>query len=131
MTERLLHHPRLAWEGARVIVRPQVSAPAHAGVARARAGVTPGNGPGRLPYRLGEGHQIVAARRWRYVVAVVAHQVPAARRGQAAGVLLAQVVRVRLGEGRERADHRRGVGVDIGQRGDSRLRATVAGTTPW
>ena len=43
---------------------------------------------------------------------------PAARRGEPLGVGDAQVVAVRLGVGGERAEDRRGVGVDIGERRD-------------
>src|SRR5207247_11044333 len=48
-----------------------------------------------------------------------------------ARVVLAQVVRVRLGEGGQRPDHGGRVGVDIGQRRDRRPGATVTGTAPW
>lgn len=46
-----------------------------------------------------------------------AYDLPAARGGQPLRVLGAQVVRVRFGELRERAEHRRGVHVDVRQRG--------------
>jgi hypothetical protein len=87
--------------------------------------------PGRLADRLGERHEIVGGR-WGWLeLAVMPDQVPAARRGQAARVLLAQVVGVRFGEGSERTDDGGRVRIDIGQRGNGRPWAAVAGTTPW
>ncbi len=73
---------------------------------------------GRLAHRLGESDQIVDAVRGRVELAVVPDQFPAARRRQATRVLLTQVIRVWLGEGRERADHGGGFSIDIGQRRD-------------
>ena len=78
-------------------------------------------GAGRLPHRLGQGDQVVGARRRRLELALVPDQVPAARGGQAAGVRLAQVVGVRLGERGQGADHGGRVGIDIGQCGDGRF----------
>ena len=48
----------------------------------------------------------------------------------ALAVHVAQVVGVRLGVGRERTDHRRLVGVDVGERGDRRAAARGARTAP-
>ena len=49
-------------------------------------------------------------------VGVEPHDLPAARRGEPLACVLAQVVGVRLGVGRERADDGGGVGVDVGER---------------
>lgn len=88
---------------------PQVTAPAElvtvAGVALL---VLAGSGwAGRLAYRLGQRHQVVGGGRRGFELALVADQFPAPGRGERASVRLAQVVRVRLGECRERADDRR------------------------
>jgi len=88
-------------------------------------------GPGRLAYGLGKGDQIVGGG-WRgRELAVVADQVPATRGGEAAGVRFAQVVRVRLGERRERTDDGGGVAVDVRESGDRRSGTAVPGATPW
>src|SRR5262249_41199738 len=50
-------------------------------------------------------------------LAGVSHDLPAARHRQVDRMLLAQVVRVRLGEAGQRPHDRRGVRVDVGQRG--------------
>jgi hypothetical protein len=62
---------------------------------------------GGLADRLGQRDQIVRGRRRWGELTVVANQLPAAGGGEAASVRFAQVVRVRLGEGREGADHGR------------------------
>src|SRR5262245_58699597 len=96
---------------------PKVATPADRGTGRCAALVPPGTGhrARRLTYRLGEGDEVVAGG-WRgLVLAVVPHEIPAAGRGQAAGVLLAQVVRVGLGERGQRTDDRGGLGVDVRQ----------------
>jgi hypothetical protein len=46
-------------------------------------------------------------------------------------MLLAQVVRVGLGERGQRTDYRGRIGVDIGQRRDGLPGAAIAGATPW
>jgi hypothetical protein len=46
-------------------------------------------------------------------------------------VWFAQVVRVRLGERGEGADHRGRVTVDVGQRGNRLPGTAVPGATPW
>lgn len=46
----------------------------------------------RLPYRLSQRNEIIDAVRGRIELAVVAHELPAAWRGEATGMLLAQVV---------------------------------------
>lgn len=87
--------------------------------------------PGRLPDRLGEGDQIVRGRRRRAELALMPDQLPAPGRRQGAGMSLAEVIRVRLGKRRKRADNRGRVGVDVGQRGDGLAGTAVPGTTPW
>jgi hypothetical protein len=88
-------------------------------------------GASRLPDGLGQRDQIVRRGGWGCEVAVVADQFPASRGGEAAGVRLAQVVRVGFGERGEGADDRRGVAVDVGQRGDRLSGTAVPGATPW
>jgi hypothetical protein len=85
----------------------------------------------RLPNRLGEREQVVIAGRGRLELAVRAYQVPTSGRGQATCVLLTQVVRVRLAEGRKRTDDGCRIGVHVGQRRDGRPGATVARAAPW
>jgi hypothetical protein len=84
-----------------------------------------------LADRFGERDEIVGAR-WRgSELSLVSDHCPAARGGQATSVLLAQVVRVGLGERGQRTDHRGRIGVDIGQRCDGLPGAAIAGATPW
>jgi|SRR5580693_7218199 hypothetical protein len=54
------------------------------------------------------------------------HDIPAARRGQPGRMLLAQVIAVRLHVRGQRAEHRGGVAVDVGQRVDGRVLARGA-----
>ena len=84
-----------------------------------------------LPHRLGQRHKIVHAVWRRIELALVPDEIPAAWSGKTSGVLFAKVVRVRLGERGERTDNSGRVGVDVGQRRDSKPRAAVAGATPW
>jgi len=84
-----------------------------------------------LPDRLGQRDKIVHAVRWRIEFALVPDEIPAAWGGKTSGVLLAQVVRVRFGERGERTDDGGRIGVDVGQRRDSKPGAAVAGATPW
>jgi hypothetical protein len=86
---------------------------------------------GGLAHGLGQGDQIVGRRRRGRELAVVPHQLPPTGGGQAAGMLLAQVVRVRLGKCRQRPHNSRAVVVDIGQRGDGLAGAAVSGAAPW
>jgi hypothetical protein len=62
---------------------------------------------GRLTDGVGQGDQVVGGGRGRGEIAVVTNQIPASGGGEAAGVGLAQVVRVRLGERCQGADNRR------------------------
>lgn len=86
---------------------------------------------GRLADRFGKRHQIVVARRGRAELAVVAHQVPAAGRREAAGMGLAEVIGVRLGKRGQRTDDRSRLRVDIRQRRDGVSGTSVARASPW
>ncbi len=63
-------------------------------------------------------------------LALEPHHLPAARGGEPVRVLGAQVVGVRLGLRGERADDRRRVGVDVGERGHRELGAPGPRTPP-
>jgi hypothetical protein len=89
------------------------------------------NGTGGLAYRFRERDQVVRTRRRGLELPLVPNHLPTAWRGQVAGVRLAQVVRVRFGESRERTYHGRRLVIDIGQRGDGLSGAAVTGATPW
>ena len=89
-----------------------------------------GLGAGRLADGVGQCLEVVGVRDRRREVADVPHDLPAARHRQAHRVLLAQVVGVRLGVGRQRADHGGEVGVGVGQRGHGRSRAPGLGAPP-
>src|SRR5271170_5169636 len=65
-------------------------------------------------HRVGQRFQVIGALLGR--VHGQPHHVPAARRGQPAGVLLAQVIAVRLDVGSQRAEDRGRVAVHVGQR---------------
>lgn len=84
-----------------------------------------------LPNRLGQRDKIVHAMRRRVEFALVPYKIPTTRCGEAAGVLFAEVVRMRLGERGERTDDGGRVGVHVGQRRDGKPGAAVAGATPW
>jgi hypothetical protein len=86
---------------------------------------------GRLTDGVGQGDQVVGGGRGWGEIAVVPHEFPASGGGEAAGVRLAEVVRVGFGEGCQGPDNRRGVAVDVGQRGDSLSGTAVPGATPW
>jgi hypothetical protein len=85
----------------------------------------------RFTDRLGERHQIIGGGRRRRELASVPNQLPTTWGGQAPGVGLTQVVRVRLGESGERTDDSGGLVIDIGQRGYGLAGAAVSGATPW
>src|SRR5690349_15384714 len=87
-------------------------------------------GPAGLPDGLGERGEVVAAVLRRRELPLEADDLPAARRGEAVGVLVAEVVRVRLGLGGQRSDDGRRVGVDVGERGDRVLGAPGPRTPP-
>lgn len=90
-----------------------------------------GTRAGGLADRVGECHQVVAARPGRVEFPVVAHEVPSTGGRQPTRVKLAQIVRMGLGERGERPDDSGGIGVDVGQRRDRGSGATVAGAAPW
>ena len=83
-----------------------------------------GRGPSGLADRVGECLEVVAAGLHRAGVDVEPDDLPAAGGGEPTGVLLAQVVGVRLGIRRERPDDGGRVGVDVGER---RHRGAAAG----
>ena len=93
--------------------------------------LTLGDRARRFAHRLRERQKIVAGRRGRAELTVVAHQIPAPGRGQSAGMGLAEVVRVGLGKRRKRADDRRRLRVDIRQRRDGLSGTSVARASPW
>lgn len=93
--------------------------------------VGPGGGSRRLPDRLGERYQIINAVRSRVELTVMADQIPPARSGKPARVLLAEVIGMGLGEGGERPYDSGRFRVNISQRRDRQSRAAVARTTPW
>jgi hypothetical protein len=110
---------------------PEVPAAAHM-VAEVTTRIVPvRRWPRRLTDRLGERDQVIGGGRRGFELSVMTDQVPAARRRQASCVLLAQVVRVGLSERGQRTDHRRRIGVDIGQRRDGLPGAAIAGASPW
>ena len=90
-----------------------------------------GDGTRRFAHGLCERHEIVVCRWGRTELAVVADKVPAAGGRQAAGMGLAEVIRVRLGKRRERADDSRRLRVDIRQRRDGLPGTSVARASPW
>ena len=75
---------------------------------------------GRLADRVGQRLEVVAGGQQRPRVRGEPQDLPAAGGGEPAAVLLAEVVAVRLGVRRQRAEHRRRVGVHIGERGHGR-----------
>src|SRR5918995_609732 len=77
---------------------------------------TPVSAPG-LTDGLGQRREVVDAVLRRGELALEADDLTAARCGEPVGVLVAQVVGVRLGLGGERSDDGRGIGVDISERG--------------
>lgn len=90
-----------------------------------------GDGTRRLSHGLRERHEIVVGRWGRTELTVVADQVPAAGGSQAAGMGLAEVIGMRLGKRRERADDSRRLRVDIRQRRDGLPGTSVARASPW
>ena len=109
---------------------PQMTSPAHLSVDGGDL-LRPRGGSRRLADRLGQRDQIVNAVRGRVKLTVVPDQIPASGRGQAACVLLAKIIGVRLGEGGERSDDGGRFRIHIRQRRDRQSGAAVARTTPW
>src|SRR6478735_3459010 len=77
-----------------------------------------GHRAGGLADRVGQSQQIIGRGAPVHRVASEPEDLPAARRREAFAVRLAQVVGVRLGIGGQRAEDRRLVRVDVGQRRD-------------
>lgn len=84
-----------------------------------------------LPDRLSQSDKIIIRRGRGAEVAVVAHEFPPPRSRQPNRVVLTQVVGMWLGKGRQRADDRRRLSVDIGQRRDRRPMAAVTRASTW
>jgi len=94
--------------------------------ARDRLGVK--SGASRLPDRVRERLKII--RRWAYRLRdLQPDDLPAQWRSQPCGVPGAQVVAVRFGVGRERAEHRGGLRVHVGERRNRRLTAGGPGAS--
>ena len=86
---------------------------------------------GRLAHGVGKGFQVVAAGAGRGRAVEEPDDLPAARGGEALGVLGAQVVAVGFGVGGERAEDRGRVGVDVRQRRDGGTAASGARTATY
>ena len=86
---------------------------------------------GRLAHRVGERFQVVTAGAGGTGGVGEPDDLPAARRGEALGVLGAQVVAVGFGVGGERAEDRGRVGVDVRQRRDGGTAASGARTATY
>jgi len=84
---------------------------------------------GSLSDGIGKRFEIIAAGLECFGIGGDAHHLPTAWSGEAVRVHLTEVVAVRLGVRSERADHRGGIGIDIGERGYRRLGARRLGTT--
>jgi hypothetical protein len=89
------------------------------------------SGAGGFTDGFGQRDQVVRRGRGRGEIAVVAYEFPASGGGEAARVGFAEVVRVRLGEGGERADDGGRFVVDVGQGGDRLSGTAVPGAAPW
>ena len=75
-------------------------------------------GPGRrLPDSIGQVKEVIGTGTGRAGRHRQPQHFPAARDGQGPGVLLTQVVAVRLGKGRQRPQNSGGVGIDVRQSG--------------
>jgi hypothetical protein len=59
----------------------------------------------------------------------VPNNLPTAGNGEPNSVILAEIIGMRLRKCGQRADDRHGIGIDVGQRRDSRLAATSSGTS--
>lgn len=87
--------------------------------------------PGGFPHGVSERDEIITTGGRGFELSIVADHVPAARCGQATCVLLAQIVRVGLGERGQRTDNRGRIGIDIGQRRDGLPGTAIAGAASW
>jgi hypothetical protein len=72
----------------------------------------------RLSYRIGQSLEIVIARDMRCLLALDPHDSPASRDRQAVSVAGAQVIGMRLGEGRQRSQHGSGLDIGVSESGD-------------
>lgn len=81
-----------------------------------------------LAHQVSQRQQVVFGRR-RLDVLSQAQHVPTTWCAEPFAVKLAEVIGMRLGVGCQRAEHCRGVGIDIGERGHSRATAGGAGAT--
>lgn len=99
----------------------------------ARCRRPPPRAPGAwpLPDRVGQRLQVVAAGAGRARTVGEPDDLPAARGGEALGVLGAQVVAVGFGVGRERSEYRGRVRVDVRQRRDGGTAASGARTATY
>src|SRR5882757_85675 len=86
---------------------------------------------GRLAYRVGKRFQVVTGGAGGSGRVGEPDNLPAARRGEARGVLRTQVVAVGFGVGGERAEDRGRVGVDVRQRRDGGAAAGGARTATY
>lgn len=86
---------------------------------------------GRLTHGVGKRFQVVPAGPGRSRAVDETDDLPAARGGEALGVLGAQVVAVGFGVGGERAEDRGRVGVDVRQRRDGGTAASGARTATY
>lgn len=94
-------------------------------VPRRRAGASTG-----LTDRVGKRLEVVRTRPGQPAVLQLTQDLPPQRGGEPGGMWLAEVVAVRLGVRRERADDRRRVGVGVGERGDGGRRARDSRAAP-
>lgn len=81
-----------------------------------------------LANRIGNGKQIICSLRRLPEMGGKPDQLPPLRGGETFCVESTQVVRVRFGEGRQRAENRRLLTVDVGERGDGRTPAGCSRT---
>lgn len=120
---RRAQHPQMAAPRDLHRIRRTATAAARLGRALLRTG--------GLPYGVGECFEVVAAGAGRGRAVQKADDLPAARCGQALGMLGAQVVAVGFGVGGERAEDRGRVGVDVRQRRYGRTAASGARTATY
>ncbi len=78
---------------------------------------------GLLADRIYKGGELIAARSPRTALHVQAHKLPSQRSREAGRVVRTEVVAVRLRIGCQRAKHRGGIGIYIGQGSDGRMAA--------
>ena len=85
----------------------------------------------RFPHRVGECFEVVTARLDRAGIGGQPDDLPAARRGQALGMLGTQVVTVGFRVGGERAEHSGRIRIDVRQRCDGGTAARSARTATY